>query len=112
MDITREKIGNVTVVTPQVENLDASNTKEFRRDIEALVEPNAKVVLDLSRVNFVDSSGCGAILSYLRQLNTAGGDLKLCGISKAVRALFQLVRMHRIFDILNSREEAVKAYQG
>ena len=60
----------------------------------------------------MDSSGCGAILSYLRQLNTVGGDLKLCCINKPVRALFQLVRMHRIFDILNTREEAVKAYQA
>lgn len=111
MDLVRDKVGNVLVVAPQVENLDASNTKEFRRDIEALIEPNAKVVLDLTKVNFVDSSGCGAILSYLRQLNTVGGDLKLCGISKSVRALFQLVRMHRIFDILNTREEAIKAYQ-
>lgn len=111
MDLVRDKVGNVLVVAPQVENLDASNTKEFRRDIEALIEPNAKVVLDLTKVNFVDSSGCGAILSYLRQLNTVGGDLKLCGISKSVRALFQLVRMHRIFDILNTRDEAVKAYQ-
>ncbi len=111
MDITREKVGDVLIVAPQVENLDASNTKEFRRDIESLIEPKGKVVLDLSKVTFVDSSGCGAILSYLRQLNTAGGDLKLCGISKPVRALFQLVRMHRIFDILNTREEAVKAYQ-
>jgi len=112
VDIIREKVGNILVVAPQVENLDASNTKEFRREIESLIEPNAKVVMDLSKVNFVDSSGCGAILSYLRQLNTAGGDLKLCGISKSVRALFQLVRMHRIFDILNTREEAIKAYQA
>ena len=112
MELTRDKVGDVIVVTLQGEHLDAGNTKDFKQDVTALVEPNAKVVLDLSRVQFVDSSGCGAILSYLRQLKSAGGDLKLCAVTKPVRSLFELVRMHRVFDIFNTRDEAVKAFQG
>ncbi len=112
MELTRDKIGDVEVVTPQGEHLDAGNTKDFKRDAGAVVGPSAKVVLDLSRVTFVDSSGCGAILSFLRQLKAAGGDLKLCSVSKPVRSLFELVRMHRVFDIFNTREEAVKSFQG
>jgi len=69
------------------------------------------VILDLSEVQFVDSSGCGAILGYLRQLNSAGGDLKLCTVSKPVRSLFELVRLHRILDIFNTRDEAAKSYK-
>lgn len=112
MEITKEKVGDVTVVSLQGEHLDASNIKEFKRDIASLTEANAKVVMDLSRVQFVDSSGCGAILSYLRQLKAVGGDLKLCSITKPVRALFELVRFHRVLDILNTREEAVKTFQA
>jgi anti-sigma B factor antagonist len=67
------------------------------------------VVLDLSQVRFVDSSGLGSILSCLRQMNAKGGELNLCGITKQVRALFDLVRMHRIFDIYDTRDEAVRA---
>lgn len=110
MELTSEKAGNVTIVTLQADSLDASNTNEFKRGVGTLVEPKVKVILDLGRVQFIDSSGCGAILSYLRQLNTAGGDLKLCAVSKPVRSLFELVRMHRILDIYNTREEASKAY--
>jgi len=36
--------------------------------------------------------------------------LKLCGMSKPVRAVFELVRMHRVFDIVATREEAVRAF--
>ena len=111
MEITREKIGDVTIVSLQEQSLDASNAKEFKRLVGEMVELKAKFVLDLNRVQFVDSSGCGAMLSFLRQLNSAGGDLKLCCISKPVRTLFQLVRMHKVFDILNTREEAAKAFQ-
>lgn len=112
MELTRDKMGDVTVVTVLGEHLDAGNTKDFKQDITGTVEPNAKVVLDLNQVEFVDSSGCGAILSYLRQLKSAGGDLKLCAVTKPVRSLFELVRMHRVFDIYNTREEAVKAFQA
>jgi anti-sigma B factor antagonist len=109
--MTRETIGDVLVITPQVEYLDASNSKDFRRELTDLVEPKAKVVLDLGKVQFVDSSGCGTLLFYLRQLSAIGGDVKLCGLNRPVRALFELIRLQRVFEIFNTRDEAVRAYQ-
>ncbi|HJY82285.1 MAG TPA: STAS domain-containing protein [Candidatus Binatia bacterium] len=112
MEMITEKMGDVTVVVLPGEQLDASNAKEFKRDIAPVLEANAKAVFDMSQLRFVDSSGLGAILSCLRQLNAAGGDLKLCGLSKPVRALFELVRMHRIFDIYSTKDEAIRAFQS
>jgi anti-sigma B factor antagonist len=107
-----DTVNDVTVLTIHGEALDASNAKEFKQAATPLVEGSKKLVFDLSRLQFVDSSGLGAILSCLRQLNACGGDLKLCGMTKPVRALFELVRMHRIFDILNTREEAIRAFSN
>jgi anti-sigma B factor antagonist len=101
---------NITIMTLLGDVLDASNAKDFRRVASPVLERSKKVVFDLSGLQFVDSSGLGAILSCLRQLNASGGDLKLCGMTKPVRALFELVRMHRLFDIFNTKEEAVRAY--
>jgi len=44
-------------------------------------------------------------------LNAKGGDLKLFGMSKQVRAVFELVRMHRVFDIVDTREDALRAFE-
>jgi anti-sigma B factor antagonist len=112
MQIAVEKVGDVAVAGVPVEELDASNAAEFKRDIATVLDANAKLVLDLSRLRFVDSSGLGAFISCLRKLNAKGGDLKLCGMSKQVRAVFELVRMHRVFDILGAREDAVRAFDG
>jgi anti-sigma B factor antagonist len=111
MDIPVDKIGDILVAVIPVEELDASNTGEFKRDIAGVLQANTKLVLDFSRVRFVDSSGFGAMLSCLRQMRTKSGELKLSGMSKQVRALFELVRMHRIFEIYGTREEAVRAFQ-
>ncbi|HUA18840.1 MAG TPA: STAS domain-containing protein [Bryobacteraceae bacterium] len=111
MEIPVDNVDGVTVAAMPVDELDASNSNEFKRDIAPVIQAQTKLVLDLSQLRFVDSSGLGAMLSCLRQLSAKGGDLKLCSMSKQVRALFELVRMHRIFDIYPTREEAVHAFQ-
>ena len=110
MEIAAERQNGVTVATIPVEALDAGNADEFKRDVGPVLQSSTQVVLDLSRLRFVDSSGLGAMLSCLRQLTAKHGDLKLCGMSKQVRTLFEVVRMHRIFDIYTSPEEAVRAF--
>lgn len=110
MPIAFDRMGDVTVAVVPLEELDASNAAEFKVDVAPLLESTTKLVFDLSRLRFVDSSGLGAFISCLRKLNAKGGDVKLCGLSKQVRAVFELVRMHRIFDIYGTREEAVHAF--
>lgn len=110
MKLASEKVGDVEVIDVLVKSLDADTAKEFRKDMETRLPEGAKVVFDLGPLEFVDSSGLGAMLSCLRQLNASGGDLKLCNMSKAVRAMFELVRMHRVIEIYNSRDEAIAAF--
>jgi anti-sigma B factor antagonist len=111
MDMTVEQIGDVAVVQVPGKDLDAANTGEFKATIAPLLKAHRKIVLDLSQLRFVDSSGLGAFLSCLRQLSTKGGELKLCGLSNQVYQTFELVRMHRIFDIYSTKSEAVEAFQ-
>ena len=111
MDITLEKEGDITVLSPQVDHVGADNSKPFSRTFTALVAPGARVVLDLSPVKYFDSAGCGALITCIRHLRSGGGDLKLCGLTTPVRVLFELVRLHNLLDILNTRAEAVRAFQ-
>jgi anti-sigma B factor antagonist len=112
MEIPVESVGDVTVATVPVEELDASNAGDFKRDVGPILDAGTKLVFDLSRLRFVDSSGLGAFISCLRRLNAKGGDVKLCGMSKQVRAVFELVRMHRVFDIRGTRDEAVRLFRS
>jgi anti-sigma B factor antagonist len=112
MEMTVDKVGDVAAVAVPVDELDASNASELKRDIAPVLQANTKVVLDLTAVRFMDSSGLGAMLSCLRQLSARKGELKLCGMSKQVRGAFELVRLRRIFDIYPSQAEAVLAFQA
>lgn len=91
------------------DSLDASNSKIFKDDMQPVLAQHHRILLDLEDLQFVDSSGLGAMLSCLRTVHAKGGQLALCGMSKPVRTLFELVRMYRIFDIYANRGEAVSA---
>jgi anti-sigma B factor antagonist len=110
MQLITNQIDQVIVTYINAEALDASNAKDFKLQISPWIVADAKLIFDLSCLKFVDSSGLGALLSCLRQLNAVGGDLKLCGMVKPVRALFELVRMHRVFEIFNTQDEALRSY--
>ena len=111
MDIPVEKLGDVAVAVIDVEEIDAGNSGELKRDITPILQAYSKIVIDLERVRFVDSSGLGVILSCLRYQEAQGRHLKLCSMSKPVRTAFELVRMHRLFDIFGSRDEAINAFR-
>ena len=110
MQFLKEQLDDIAIIKVPGDHLDADNAKEFKEDISELIQQEKKVVFDLSELRFVDSSGLGAIISCLRKLNESGGDLKLFGMNKSVRALFELVRLNRLFDILNTKDEAIKAF--
>jgi anti-sigma B factor antagonist len=106
----RIETNGVLVLELREDNLDASNVRAFKDAASSLMKMHDKVVLDMSDVKFVDSSGLGALLSCLRQMNGRQGDFRLCNLTTSVRALFELMRMHRVFNIQPSRAEAVQSY--
>jgi anti-sigma B factor antagonist len=110
MTLTMENFEDVTVVEVPGAALDSSISSDFKTAASSLMKPGAKVVFDLTRTRFVDSMGLGVIVSCLRQVHAVQGELKLCGMNNAVRTLFELVRMHRVFEIFNTREEAVRSF--
>jgi anti-sigma B factor antagonist len=111
MPLTSEKIGDVNVVTVHLGQFDASNADEFKREITPLLKDTRKLVLDLGPVQMADSSACGAIISCLKCLRESGGDLKICQVGGFVRTVFELIRLHRICEILKTKEEAVRAFE-
>lgn len=106
--IITEASSNAAVVAFPMDHLDAGNVKAFRDVIQETTGSREIVLLDMSALNFIDSSGLGALLSCLRTMNAKNGQLRLFGMTKPVKALFELVRMHRIFPIYNSRDEALQ----
>ena len=102
MELTTEQLDDSTLVVFQGHYLDLSNAELFTENVAPFLQPNGKVVFDMSQVDFVDSAGLGALMACRRQLMTVGGDLTLRGLSKKVRNVFEVARLHRLFVITES----------
>lgn len=109
MQIESQQERGILVVIPMEERLDAAHAMDFKgKMVDWINDGNTRILLDLSHVEFVDSSGLGAMVSSLKTLGK-DGDLMICGVGKTVMSLFQLTRMNRVFRIFPTREEAVQA---
>lgn len=111
MDIKQKlHASDVLIIEFQGENLDASNVREFRALVQPLLKQHQRIVFDMQQLKFVDSSGLGALISCLREANAQKGDFRLCSLSRSVSALFELMRMHRVFNIHETPEMAVQSF--
>ena len=106
-----EDIDGILMVSTPSTDLDASNAEEFKKGIVPVVNGYSRVIMDLSGIGFMDSAGLGAILSVYKKVREEGGQFRVFGLSKEVKALFDLVRMQRLFELCEDREWAIRASQ-
>jgi len=103
-----------TVVRPSGERLDIEVASDFRAMLLSLIEQgHRRLVVDLSDVSFIDSSGLGALVSALKTLKRAdtGGDVRLARVQAPVVSLLEIIRLNRVFTTYATVEEAVRSYQ-
>ncbi len=84
-----------------------SKSTEENRIIE---QGSGKLVLNLTATSFMDSSGLAVLVSGLQAARKRDGDVLLVGMSNTVRALFELTRLHTVFQIFDDEPGALRAF--
>ncbi len=111
MEIRQKKMASATVLEMQGDIIGAAESSLLIDLLHDLLESGQKhVVLDLTRVSWMNSSGLGTLINSLQIMRQNGGDLKLCGISEKIKTLFSVTKLQSVFDIHPSVEEAVASF--
>jgi anti-sigma B factor antagonist len=85
---------------------DGTKASAFQNEVRQALEANADAVLiDCSELNFMDSSGLGAMIVALKNIRAASKNLYLCAINQQVEMLFDLTDTRRVFKIFSDRTE-------
>ena len=111
MDLIHAQQGEYLVVTVNAMRIDASAALEFKDSMNAIDESNSKILLNLEQVEFIDSSGLGAVVSVMKHLSK-GSKMDLCALTPTVEKVFRLTRMDSIFSIYATLEQAVSDQQA
>lgn len=110
MKVNESDIDGVTVLGVEG-HVDALNAPLLKQRALGLVEGGqVRFVFDMSRVDLIDSSGVGAVVSLYKKARTGGGDVKIAGLAGQPKEIFKLLRLDRAFDIAADVEAAVKRF--
>jgi len=110
MSIKVNEVNGYTVITVETERLDVVNMKEMKEAMMEVVDNGYhKVVIDLSNVTFIDSSGLSVIISLFKRLNALEGELILCGLGEQPKELLEITQLIRLFKVVETYEEAVRS---
>jgi anti-sigma B factor antagonist len=105
-----KKNGAAIVLKVKERKLDASISPELKGEFLILCNPKTKqLIVDLSDVEFCDSSGLSALLIAERKMRENGGVVKLVGLQKKVLSLIRISRLDRAFSIHDSLAKALRA---
>ena len=111
MQLQIEEKGQVVLIMVREARLDAHNSGELKTQMLSLFEQGKNnLLVDLQEVRFVDSSGLGALVSGFKNASARNGSLKLCGLQPQVKSMFELTRLHRVFEIFAGVTEGLAGF--
>ena len=102
----------ILIVRPLEDKIDSIVAPEFKSEmIELINRGSTDVIINLSDVKYIDSSGLGVLVSLIKAIGEQG-DLKFCGACERIKSLFELTRLNKIFSIYHSEDEAIDSFDS
>ncbi|HBG07162.1 MAG: hypothetical protein A2075_08225 [Geobacteraceae bacterium GWC2_58_44] len=111
MEIKTEMVNDIVVLNP-VGNLVASSVELLKGRVEKLIEKKFRfVLLDMSRIDFMDSSGLGSIIAANKLLSASSGALACAALQEGVRKVFRVTRADQRIALAETQSEGLLLIQ-
>lgn len=108
--INIEKKDNTEIITFTVDKINALITEDLRTEIsKSFDNANAKVIINLSGVNYIDSSGFGSFLAIYKAARNNYGTMKFANPEPAVMEVFRTLRLDTVFEIYDDMESCLQS---
>jgi len=109
--LTTRQVGDVTVIDAAGRITLGEGASIFRDTVRDLAaKGDKKLLLNLSEVSYIDSSGIGEMVSGFTTVTNHGGQLKLLGLSKRVKDLLQITKLYTVFEVFDDEATAVRSF--
>lgn len=112
LNISERQVGDVTVLDMDGKITIGEGSVALRTAIRRLLEENKKkILLNLAKVGYIDSSGIGELVSSYTAINNATGQLKLLNLTQKLQDLLTITKLLTVFDVYDSEEEAMTSFK-
>ena len=104
-----EKQGDVAIMTLILDDILHDENEKLMKSFDTLLnEGNKKIILDLSTTNYVSSLILASLVYMLKRAKDGGGNLVFCSVKNRVKEIMSVTNLDKVFDITETREEALK----
>ena len=104
-------IDNVTLLNVSG-RIDVTNSSDLKHKLGQIAsQQSTQVIVNLSHVSFMDSSGLAVLIQGMKRCREYGGDLLLCNLPKPVHMIFELTRLDKAVQIFDSEHDAIAQFQ-
>lgn len=112
MSFSADTLDDIVVIKVKDPRATVEIADDFREELlKHINKGRSNVVVDLTKVEFLDSSFLGALVTGLKRSTMNGGDVKIVGLQPAVRSMFELTRLYKIFDIYETTKDALDTFE-
>jgi anti-sigma B factor antagonist len=109
--LNTRQVGDVTVIDVSGRITLGEGSSTLRDALRELIaKGNKKILLNLSDVSYIDSSGIGELVSGFTTVTNHGGQLKLVGLSKRVKDLLQITKLYTVFEVHEEEADAIRSF--
>ena len=110
MKIREEKFNDAVVCFLEGE-ININNSPELRKVFDGLIEKSQKkVIVNFSAVSYIDSSGLATLIEMFQRLKKIGGSLRFSNMEQKIRNVFEITKLHKLFEIFDTQEAALKDF--
>jgi anti-sigma B factor antagonist len=107
----RTPAGEKLAIVPLQGRLASQNASEIRQLLHQVISYGyANILLDLSAVDFIDSSGIGVLISALKKCRTSGGNLCLCHLSESIVGLLEITSLNQAFSCFDDIQTGISMF--
>ena len=111
MAFNNDRVNNNIEIIHPINEVDAITGSDLREHISHLSDEIIGVVINFSKVNYLNSSGLRELIQSLKLLKDKGKTLALCGLSDNILKIFTNTNLHKLFEIRQSEDDAIKFIQ-
>ena len=102
----------IALVEPSGSLVGGDETVDLRASVAGFVDRNyEKLLIDLSKVNYMNSTAIGVLVSAQTTYSKKGWQVKLCGINKNISNIFVITKLTLVFEVYDTREEAIASFK-
>ena len=111
MEITLRKHQDITILNPVGKITLGDGDQELGEAVRTALEAGArKMIINFSKVSYLDSSGVGELVGCYTSIKNKGGELRICGLNTRIFGLIKMTSLHSVFEVKDTEDEALAGF--